>query len=258
MEHTPRFTLDKLYDRPSRPAAFRFDARVADAFPDMIARSVPGYEFNLELVAALAQRYVQDHSCVYDLGCSLGAMTLSMRSALAQQPSPPDDVQFIGVDASTPMIERAQGCLHKLKSDYQTRLICADLLDISLTNASMVVLGYTLQFIQPEQRVTVIQRIYQGLNPGGVLVLAEKLAEPDPASEQLLVELHHDFKRANGYSELEIAQKRQALENVLVCDSEAQHRSRLAAAGFSPIVLLSKHYQFALFLAQKPTETNRP
>lgn len=251
MEQTPPFTLDNLYERPARPAAFRFDQQVAQAFPDMIARSVPGYEFNLELVAAIAQRYVTAHSRVYDLGCSLGAMTLSMRSALAQLSTPPSAVRFVGVDCSEPMIERAQGCLQALKSNYQTDLLCADLTEIEIRNASMVVLGYTLQFVALEQRRAVIERVYQGLNPGGVLVLAEKLREPDEHANEMLAELHHDFKRANGYSDLEIAQKRQALENVLVSDTEKQQVDRLKAVGFAQVVMLSRHYQFALWLARK-------
>ncbi|KTG16695.1 MULTISPECIES: carboxy-S-adenosyl-L-methionine synthase CmoA [unclassified Guyparkeria] len=246
---------DDLYRDPHPPAAFRFDAAVAAVFPDMISRSVPGYRFNLELVAAIARRHVRPHTRVYDLGCSLGAMTLSIRSALAGMAERPAGVELIGVDNSPAMIERARTQLAAFQSPYRTELVCADLAQIEPTNASMAVLGYTLQFVEPEARAAVIGRIHDGLHPGGVLVLAEKVHEADAGAEALMTELHHDFKRANGYSELEIAGKRQALENVLRTETVETHEARLRAAGFDEVVMLSRHYGFCLWLAQRCEKT---
>lgn len=246
---------DNLFRDPQPPAAFRFDAAVAAVFPDMISRSVPGYRFNLELVAAIARRHVQDHSRVYDLGCSLGAMTLSIRSALAGMPAPPTGVELIGVDNSEAMLERARAQLAAFHSPYRTDLLCADLVSVAPERASMVVLGYTLQFVEPANRDEVIARIHDGLLPGGVLVLAEKVHEPDPGAEALMTELHHDFKRANGYSELEIAGKRQALENVLRTETATDHEDRLRRVGFEEVVVLSRHYGFCLWLARRCRKT---
>jgi tRNA (cmo5U34)-methyltransferase len=246
---------DDLYRDPQPPAAFRFDAAVAAVFPDMISRSVPGYRFNLELVAAIARRHVRPHSRVYDLGCSLGAMTLSIRSALTGMIEPPAGVELIGVDNSTAMIDRARAQLAAFQSPYRTTLVCDDLARVEPTNASMVVLGYTLQFVAPEARADVIGRIHDGLLPGGVLVLAEKVHEAEPDAEALMTELHHDFKRANGYSELEIAGKRQALENVLRTETVEAHEARLRAAGFDDVVMLSRHYGFCLWLARRCEKT---
>lgn len=246
---------DDLYRDPQPPAAFRFDAAVAAVFPDMISRSVPGYRFNLELVAAIARRHVRPHSRVYDLGCSLGAMTLSIRSALAGMSEPPAGVELIGVDNSPDMIERARTQLAAFQSPYRTELVCADLAEIVPERASMAVLAYTLQFVEPRGRDEVIRRIHDGLLPGGVLVLAEKVHEADPGAEALMTELHHDFKRANGYSELEIAGKRQALENVLRTETVAAHEDRLRGAGFDEVVMLSRHYGFCLWLARRCKKT---
>ncbi|MCL7744954.1 carboxy-S-adenosyl-L-methionine synthase CmoA [Guyparkeria hydrothermalis] len=246
---------DDLYRDPQPPAAFRFDAAVAAVFPDMISRSVPGYRFNLELVAAIARRHVQSNTRVYDLGCSLGAMTLSIRSALTAMPEPPADVELIGVDNSPAMIERAQTQLAAFQSPYRTELLCADLAEIEPRQASMAVLAYTLQFVAPEARAAVIGRIHDGLLPGGVLVLAEKVHEANAGAESLMTELHHDFKRANGYSELEIAGKRQALENVLHTETVETHEARLRAAGFDDVVMLSRHYGFCLWLARRCKKT---
>ncbi len=249
---------DALYRASQPPAAFRFDEAVAAVFPDMISRSVPGYRFNLELVAAIARRHVQPHTRVYDLGCSLGAMTLSVRAALGGMAEPPAGVELIGVDSSAPMIERARAQLAAFQSPYPTRLICEDIQNLPLADASLVVLGYTLQFVPIEQRDVLIQRIFDGLMPGGVLVLAEKVHDPDPAAEALMTALHHDFKRANGYSELEIAHKRQALENVLRTETVGEHESRLRRAGFTECVMLSRHYGFCLWLARRCAETTVP
>jgi len=249
---------DDLYHDPQPPAAFRFDAAVAAVFPDMISRSVPGYRFNLELVAAIACRHVRSHSRVYDLGCSLGAMTFSIRSALAGMAEPPVEVELVGVDNSRAMLDRAGAQLAGFQSPYRTELICADLVEIQPEQASMVVLGYTLQFVMPEARDDVISRIYDGLFPGGVLMLAEKVHEPDAGAEALMTELHHDFKRANGYSELEIAGKRQALENVLHTETAAAHEARLRQAGFDEVVMLSRHYGFCLWLARRGENATEP
>ncbi|MFI9653336.1 carboxy-S-adenosyl-L-methionine synthase CmoA [Guyparkeria sp. GHLCS8-2] len=246
---------DQIYRDGQPSAAFVFDERVAAVFPDMIERSVPGYGFVLQLVAAIARRHVRSHSRVYDLGCSLGAMTLSIRSALASMVDPPADVELIGVDNSPPMIERARAQLAAFQSPYRTELVCDDLVTVEPSNASMVVLGYTLQFVEPESRNAVISRIHDGLLPGGVLVLAEKVHEADPGAESLMTELHHDFKRANGYSELEIAGKRQALENVLLTETATNHEDRLRQAGFNEVVMLSRHYGFCLWLARRCKKT---
>lgn len=249
-DNTSRTTgRDDLF-RDAAPAAFRFDAAVAAVFPDMISRSVPGYRFNLELVAAVARRHVRPGTRVYDLGCSLGAMTLSIRSALSSLPEPPADVELVGVDSSAAMIERARTQLDAFHSPYPTRLACADLQATPVENASLVVLGYTLQFVPPGERDGVLGRIRAGLVPGGVLLLAEKVHEADAEAERLMTDLHHDFKRANGYSELEIAHKRQALENVLRTETVAEHEERLRRAGFDHVVMLSRHYGFCLWLAR--------
>ncbi|MGM0516569.1 MAG: carboxy-S-adenosyl-L-methionine synthase CmoA [Pseudomonadota bacterium] len=240
---------DDLF-RDTAPAAFRFDAAVAAVFPDMISRSVPGYRFNLELVAAVARRHVRSGTRVYDLGCSLGAMTLSIRAALGSLPEPPEAVELVGVDSSAAMIERARTQLDAFHSPYRTKLVCTDLQQVTVENASLVVLGYTLQFVPPEERDIVLTRIRAGMVPGGVLLLAEKVHEPDAEAEALMTELHLDFKRANGYSELEIAHKRQALENVLRTETVVDHEARLCRAGFDHVVMLSRHYGFCLWLAQ--------
>ncbi|MBL4782791.1 MAG: carboxy-S-adenosyl-L-methionine synthase CmoA [Porticoccaceae bacterium] len=238
---------DKLFSRPLADiAGFTFDADVVAVFPDMIQRSVPGYETIIAMTGTLAGRYAQPQSKCYDLGCSLGASTLAM----AQHIQVPD-CSIVAIDNAPAMIEHCTTILAHEQSDTAVDLICADLLDTPLNNASMVVLNFTLQFLPPEARSALMQRIYDALLPGGILILSEKIAFADAHLNQLMIELHHSFKRANGYSELEVAQKRSALENVLIPETLDQHRQRLNSVGFNSIDIWFQCFNFASLLAIK-------
>jgi len=239
---------DALYAAPLQEIIdFTFDERVVAVFPDMIQRSVPGYGMIIANIGILAAKYAQPGSHCYDLGCSLGAVTLAMRQRIVQP-----DCDIIAVDNSPAMIERGRELLARdTASNVPVTMVCADLKEVQVENASVVVLNFTLQFIPPEQRLEVVRSIYAGLRPGGILVLSEKIAFEDPAQQQVLMELHHDFKRANGYSDLEISQKRTALENVMIPETLNCHRERLQAAGFSASYLWFQCFNFASLVAIK-------
>jgi len=207
---------------------FSFDERVAAVFPDMIRRSVPGYSEIISLLGLFAQKYSLPASNIYDLGCSLGASTLALRERISAK-----DCQIIAIDNSEAMIEQCEKNLQQLDSSIHVDLRCADIRDVEISNASVVVLNFTLQFIPLEERELLIQKIYDGLLPGGVLILSEKIAFDDPDEQQQQQALHITFKQANGYSELEISQKRAALEQVLVPETVAAHQQRLHSVGFN-------------------------
>lgn len=207
---------------------FTFDAQVVEVFPDMISRSVPGYNTIIDTIGRLSQQFVKDETNIYDLGCSLGAATLAMRKSITAK-----NCTIIGVDNSSAMVERCKMHVNAFKGETPVEIIEGNILDLAIENASMVVLNFTLQFIEPEVRSALIQKIYQGLNPGGLLVISEKISAEDEVCNELLTDLHLDFKRANGYSELEIAQKRTAIEKVMLIDSLPEHIKRLDNAGFS-------------------------
>ena len=238
---------DNIYAQPQPYLVdFNFDEKVANVFPDMIRRSVPGYANIIAMLGLFTEEYAQADSKLYDLGCSLGAATLSMRSRIQAK-----NCQIIAVDNSSSMIER---CRENLESDLATtpvELICDDLLNVEINNASVVVLNFTLQFINPETRLALLEKIYQGMLPGGVLVLSEKIVFSDLAEQQRQEEMHLAFKRANGYSEMEISQKRTALENVLIPDTLEQHKSRLSDAGFSHTDIWFQCFNFASLTAHK-------
>ena len=238
---------DTLYADPlSEAGLFTFDDSVARVFPDMIKRSVPGYPTIVAMTGLLAARYATAGSTLYDLGCSLGASTLAMRQNI-QQP----DCRIIAVDNSASMLERCQNIIDTDTHDTPVSLTCADLQQVVIEDASVVVLNFTLQFIPRALRDQVIQGIYRGLRPGGIMVLSEKVTFADPHLDELNIELHHQFKRANGYSDLEIARKRSALENVLLPETLDQHKQRMAGAGFSSCDVWFQCFNFASLVALK-------
>ncbi|EJQ2005769.1 carboxy-S-adenosyl-L-methionine synthase CmoA [Cronobacter sakazakii] len=238
---------DTLFSAPiARLGDWTFDERVAEVFPDMIQRSVPGYSNIISMIGMLAERFVQPASQVYDLGCSLGAATLSVRRNVHH-----DGCKIIAVDNSPAMVERCRRHIDAFKAQTPVEVIEDDIRNVTIENASMVVLNFTLQFLNPDDRQLLLNKIFQGLNPGGALVLSEKFSFEDSVVGELLFNMHHDFKRANGYSELEISQKRSMLENVMLTDSVETHKARLRKAGFEHSELWFQCFNFGSLVAVK-------
>jgi tRNA (cmo5U34)-methyltransferase len=217
-------------------------------FPDMLRRSIPGYAASLEAIGSLAARYVRAGTACFDLGCSLGAASLAMRQGIRAA-----GCRIVAVDNAPAMIERCRGIVdgecRRQPEGATIDLVEGDILDVEISNASMVVLNYTLQFLPLAARDRMIGRIAAGLNEGGLLVLSEKVIDPDPAMESLLVDLHHEHKRRNDYSALEISRKRAALEHVLIPETVAQHRDRLLRAGFRSAAVWLRYFNFVSIIA---------
>ncbi len=258
---------DDLYTRrETLPGSFRFDEQVVDVFPDMIDRSVPGYSLIVPMIGQLARRYVQPGSTVHDLGCSLGAVTLAIRAGLAGR-ADLGGVRLVATDNSAAMMRRfetllaeagipvtgksGRGIEEEGDAILPVELVQGDIRDTDLGHASMVVLNFTLQFLALDDREALLCRIAEALSPGGVLVLAEKVRFEDPQTQARQTEWHHDYKRLQGYSDLEIARKRTALEEVLVSETEAKHRERLARCGFRRTTRWFQCFGFCAWLAER-------
>lgn len=239
---------DQIYaDTPEQGESdgpFEFSASVARVFPDMLRRSIPGYATSIQAIQSLARRHVQADSRCYDLGCSLGAATLAIRHGIAAT-----GCKIIAVDNAPAMVTRCRELLARDEGTVPVELVCADARDVEIADASMVVMNYTLQFLAPRDRPGMMERIADGMRSDGVFVLSEKVVHDDPAVESALVELHHEFKRQNAYSELEISRKRAALENVLIPDSVATHETRLKKAGFRHVGVWLRHFNFVSLIA---------
>ncbi len=236
--------LDRVFARPlSDIKAFEFNDAVTEVFRDMISRSVPGYELLLRVIGLYANVFVQDNSRVYDLGCSLGEVSLLIR-----EQANATNFSITAVDNSPSMIEQCR-LASPVKADIDWQ--CDDMQNIVIENASMVVLNLTLQFIDPVERQTLLEDIFKGLDSGGILVLSEKVKMNQARDDQRMIQLHQAFKKMQGYSELEISQKRSALENVLVPDLESQLQGRLQQAGFSEVYQCFRCFNFVSYLAIK-------
>lgn len=236
---------DRIYHQPlDRIADFSFDEKVVAVFPDMIQRSVPGYSTIIAMTGILAARYAQPDTRIYDLGCSLGASLFSIQENLP----PGKNISLVGVDNSPAMVERCRSIAPGLPHIH---LLCQDIENTVIENASVVVMNFSLQFIPIEKRESILQSIARGLCPGGILVLSEKIRFEDEHLDQLNIDLHHAFKKANGYSDLEISQKRNALEKVLLPETLRTHQQRIRDAGFKRCDTWFQCFNFASLVAIK-------
>ena len=238
---------DSLYHQPRKQVVdFAFDNAVVDVFPDMIRRSVPGYETIISLLGTLGNQYAQDNSNIYDLGCSLGASTLSL-----YQQTQAANIQFISIDNAPAMVEQCQQNLHKHMPNSRHQVLCQNIEETEINNASVVVINFTLQFLPMKTRLILLNKIYQGLLPNGCLILSEKIQFENQVKQDLLTQCHHGFKRANHYSDLEISQKRTSLENVLIPETPEAHLQRLQNTGFKVVEQWFQCFTFNSFLAIK-------
>lgn len=235
---------DRVYATPRSPVApFEFNEEVAAVFDDMASRSIPGYGDTIAMAASVAARFGQPMTRGYDLGCSLGSTLLSMASAA------PASMTWTGVDTSQAMLSRCHDRLTRRLRGPKWALRCEEIQRTSVEDASLVALNFTLQFVPVDQRLELLERIAQGLVPGGVLMMSEKLLLDEQRAQGVISELHLDFKRRNGYSELEISQKRSALEDTLIPETESTHHERLQRAGFQWSVTWMRSLNFASILA---------
>jgi tRNA (cmo5U34)-methyltransferase len=234
---------DTLYHQQDVPtASFEFNEAVAKVFPDMIARSVPGYAATLRLIGSIADRYVTPGSRVFDLGCSLGAASFSVQRQLG------DRAEITAVDLSAPMIDALKQTL-AAEGIRSIHPCLQDVRETEIQDATLSLLNFTLQFVPVADRLGLLSRIAKGTRPGGVLVLSEKVAFEDPVVQEEMRMLHEAFKKENGYSELEISRKRNAIEKVLIPESIATHQARLKEAGFTRSQVWLQCFNFVSLLA---------
>jgi tRNA (cmo5U34)-methyltransferase len=237
---------DHLYQQIKDPTDFEFDATVVKIFPDMIGRSVPGYWEVTDRTALLVKNFYQPASTIYDLGTSLGALPWAILNCF--NPEVPD---IVAIDNSRPMIEQFKNNLAQTENANRIDVRLGDIVNCEISNASVVVLNYSLQFLAPNQRLSLLGKIYQALLPNGVLLLAEKIVMETEEENQQMRALHHEWKHLQGYSWEEINRKSDAISEVMLVDSLTTHRKRLQSVGFSTVLLWNQQYNFVGLVAQK-------
>lgn len=238
---------DQIFKEESNNAAdFKFGTAVAKVFDDMVNRSVPYYGEIQRMMAELAADYAKAGTDVYDLGCATGTTLINMNTTVSE------NVRFIGIDDSPEMLAKCRSKLEEvgLKRPFELRV--ADLnAHVDISNASVVVLCLTLQFVRPIYREKLLKSIFDGLLSGGVLILVEKVLTEDSNFNRNFIKYHYNYKRRNHYSELEIMQKREALENVLIPYKLSENSALLRDTGFASCEVFFKWYNFSGLIASK-------
>jgi tRNA (cmo5U34)-methyltransferase len=238
---------DTIFTKKLDPVPpFEFNESVATVFSDMIRRSVPGYAEIMRRQAQMIAHQGAGGCRIFDLGCSNGNLASEL-SAL----TPAEGTQYFAIDNALPMLSSFQLPVTGEDTSFVLHRVCAGIEDIRITRADVVIINFTLQFIPPLRRGRLIEKVFEDLVPGGILLLSEKVVHRDEDMAALQQEFHHRFKREHGYSELEISQKRDALEDVLIPDTMEIHFERLAAAGFANVDVWFKWFNFTGFICRK-------
>ena len=242
----PPAAKDEVFREVQPAGDFNFGEKVASVFDDMLDRSVPFYQEIQRMIAEVAADFAAEGTNIYDLGCSTGNTLLNLDATVA------NGVRLIGVDYSEEMLKRCRQKLAERGLQHDHELICADLNQgICIQNASMVLMVLTLQFVRPLYRDTLIRAILRGLNENGCLILVEKVLGEDSVFNRHFIKYYYDLKKRHGYSEMEIAKKREALENVLVPYKLMENREMLLRAGFRYCDVFFKWYNFCGIIAVK-------
>ena len=223
---------------------FSFNKEVTEVFEDMIDRSVPGYKTSLSLISHYAQRFYQKDTNCYDLGCSLGASSLSIVNNVK-------DVRVIAIDNSEAMINECITRFQESPKYQNVQFLQEDIMESAIENASFIVVNYLVQFLDLTQRDMLFEKIYRALLPGGVLLVSEKVHYENKYQTNRIFRTHHKFKAANGYSDLEISGKRDSLEGVLLTEYEEDHLLRASKAGFKKTEKVLSNLNFRTFVFLK-------
>lgn len=237
---------DKVFDEILKPSDFEFNQTVAGVFDDMVSLSVPFYQEMQRMTGELASRHAKEGSKVYDLGCSTGTTMLLMDKMVKE------GITFVGVDESEEMIIKCREKLSNFSLHRDIELLATDLSqNMPVKNASVVSMVLVLQFIRPLHRLNIVKQIFDGMNKDGVFILIEKILTEEKSFNREYIDYYYDFKRRNDYSELEISQKREALENVLIPYKTSENINMLKEAGFGEVEVFFRWYNFTGIIAKK-------
>ncbi|THB75713.1 MAG: carboxy-S-adenosyl-L-methionine synthase CmoA [Desulfobulbaceae bacterium] len=238
---------DRLYQVDTVPEDFDFSERVVEVFDDMLDRSIPHYHEVIKGIATLMDIHLEAGDRVCDLGCATGTPLLEFSRLLQHK-----DLQFLGIDNSLPMLEKARLKTELFSHTENISYRQADITSLELPGTGAFILNYTLQFIRPLVRPLLLKRLFDNLRPGGLLFLSEKTVEEQKMLNRSFIEVYHRFKREKGYSDLEIAKKREALENILIPFSAEENQKLLTDAGFDGLSVFFQWFNFCSIVAVKP------
>ncbi len=234
---------DRVFDKPIKEQ-FSFSAEVAMVFDDMLNRSVPYYLDVLKLVVDISQEFLKENSLIFDIGCSTGSTMIELSKKTNYK------IECCGIDTSMYMIEKARSKAQAFGIENM-KFLCQDVFDVDMKKADLIISNYTLQFIRPLLREKLIKKIYNSLNDGQIFIFSEKVISENKLLNKIYIDKYYEFKKTQGYSEYEISQKREALENVLVPYSVEENLKMIKDSGFKSCDIIFKWYNFATFIAIK-------
>ena len=234
--------VDKVFKK-SIKKQFEFDEEVASVFDDMLNRSVPFYKEMQRLSINFACNFLEENDKVFDLGCSTGSTLIELNKHCDKK------LKLIGIDNSEAMLKRASNKANAFGVELE--LINADLHNINFNDAKLIFANYTLQFIRPLKREKLVKKVYDSLNEKGIFIFCEKIISSDSTLNKQSIDEYYEFKKTQGYSEFEISQKREALENVLIPYTEEENKKMILDAGFTHCETICKWVNFATFIAIK-------
>ena len=236
---------DNIYEKGNLSGLpFSFNEEVAEVFEDMIERSVPGYKTSLSIITHYAKNFYVDGTNCYDIGCSLGASSFSILQGA-------NKAKIIAIDKSEAMIDECERTFKNYKNPRSLIFLNEDIMESDLQNASLIVVNYLIQFLDVEERDTLFKKIFNALIPNGILILSEKVHYENKFENQRIINTHHLFKSANGYSDLEISGKRDSLEGILKTEYEEDHIFRARKVGFTKVEKILSNLNFRTFVFSK-------
>ena len=232
---------DNVFNKPIQKQ-FEFDEEVANVFDDMLNRSVPFYKENLNLQINILKNFLKPNDKIVDLGSSTGTFLIELDKKIK-------NLNLIGIDNSPAMVKKAN--LKAKAFGSNAKFIEADFLKYDFSNSNAIIANYTIQFVRPLKREKLIQKIYNSLVKNGIFLMSEKLITENKKLNKIMIDIYYDFKKKMGYSEYEIARKREALENVLIPYTMQENIEMLKNAGFKDVEVIFRWNNFATFIAFK-------
>ncbi|MCB4750297.1 MAG: carboxy-S-adenosyl-L-methionine synthase CmoA [Sulfurovum sp.] len=233
---------DKVFTKPIEKK-FEFDEAVASVFDDMLSRSVPFYDEVRKLIISLILAQEKEGMKVLDLGSSTAKFLLDLHSKMKVP------MKLKGLDNSQAMLDRAEQKCQAFGADIELEF--ADMLAYHYDNEDIIVANYTLQFIRPIQRLELVKKLYDGLSKDGIFIFSEKVVFENKVLDKQIIDIYYAYKKEQGYSEYEIARKREALENVLIPFTLKENIQMCKEAGFSKIETIFQWANFVTFVVKK-------
>ena len=194
----------------------------------------------------ILSRFLNSRDIVYDLGSSTGTTLIKVSEKLSKM-----DLRYVGVDGSEAMIKKSRSRVKMFSHTSGIDFVLSDINDFETKDAGAVILNYTLQFLRPVIRESFLKKVHGFLREKGVLVMSEKVISHDPVINRAFIDFYINFKKSMGYSDLEIAKKREALENVLIPFSVSENIELLKKVGFVHVEPFFQWFNFVSILAVK-------